>query len=651
MIVVKTMIYIYTSDKNEGPTIAFRFKGKKGFAWIDASCRVYSSWSDFKENNKLPKCKVAYPRNGIFEVDQSGDVLIDFGESPACSVATAVLKSTDVTAGIAGIGSMAVGVVGLFFPLTAPLALGSMIVGGASGLYGAGRSTHQIIDRSQHEESISLADKEARLHWLNIVTAPLCVGGGVATMATKHLAASGQVISKTAQVLVDCTIISSFSMSTINIVNNFVNLVDKAKNEELSVLDVSSFVISVAFWTNSAMNLQTAKGIITTTQRDVLKSYSEGLNGKENRQFKLMTKNTVDETVPRDTANPMRRNMHDNAKVIRSMRQINDPKDFFQKSIVANKQVTKENRVYGNDQANQNLNKLRLSLDDYNCMNINNQLKISPQRYVQLTVDEQKTILQATVKFINDQNQVTFLNTVKNVRGIKFELQRDQSIASFSRLLNTRDLPNYSISGKKPFGNLKPHEKDRVTQILNTLSQFDETQQRIATEFAHQMKPANMSEYSSYVEYALADMRIQMKGVNLADRPQNQSVRNFRSQRINSNYFESNGKPVQSGFNTLKERFLQGLRNCQEVNTLDPPFSSNHAAVYHGLKHGVLDFNISSEEYFNKIQSVIDNAQIESVSYAQHGNSQITCYIHEGYKVLVIINDDNQQYTMTMFKH
>lgn len=158
-------------------------------------------------------------------------------------------------------------------------------------------------------------------------------------MTTKSLAASGQVLSKTAMVLVDAAIFSSFTMTSVNVINNLANLIDKAKSDELTVLDVSSFVISVAFWTNSAMNLQTAKGIITTTQREVLNNYKQNLNGKQTRQYNKMVRNTLDESQPRDPNNPLRRNMHDNAKSIRAMRQIQDPKEFFKNAITANKQV------------------------------------------------------------------------------------------------------------------------------------------------------------------------------------------------------------------------------------------------------------------------------------------------------------------------
>lgn len=158
--------------------MAFKFKAKSGYVFIDASCRIYSSWSDFKNNNKLPECKVAYPRNGKYELDTNGDVITYFDESPACSSLKKVAKATDITASVIGVATTVVGVAGLFFPLTAPLAISCFITGGVTGTYGASRSIAALVDRSQHEESISLADSEARLHWLNIATAPLAIAGG-----------------------------------------------------------------------------------------------------------------------------------------------------------------------------------------------------------------------------------------------------------------------------------------------------------------------------------------------------------------------------------------------------------------------------------------------------------------------------------------
>lgn len=181
----KMMIYMFIDDERHGPTIAFKFRGKgdknsnKNFKYkfIDASARVYSSWMDFKKNNKLPECQVAYPQDGEFKVDANNNILVEFDESPACSVGKKFVRGTDTVAGVVGFATTAVALAGLFFPLTAPLSLGCLIAGSATGFYGATRSTAELVDRSQHEQSINLADAEARLHWMSIATAPLAIAG------------------------------------------------------------------------------------------------------------------------------------------------------------------------------------------------------------------------------------------------------------------------------------------------------------------------------------------------------------------------------------------------------------------------------------------------------------------------------------------
>jgi hypothetical protein len=93
------------------------------------------------------------------------------------------------------------------------------------------------------------------------------------------------------------------------------------------------------------MSLQTANQIIKTTQREVIKSYQSDLSKKEARQFRSAVGKTIDETVPRDLNNPMKRNVHDNAKVIRTMKYVNDPRDFCQSNVKIISDSRKQNEV------------------------------------------------------------------------------------------------------------------------------------------------------------------------------------------------------------------------------------------------------------------------------------------------------------------
>ena len=44
----------------------FNSKKENCRIFIDDSGRVYSSWKDYKENNKLPKCRIVAPSNGKY---------------------------------------------------------------------------------------------------------------------------------------------------------------------------------------------------------------------------------------------------------------------------------------------------------------------------------------------------------------------------------------------------------------------------------------------------------------------------------------------------------------------------------------------------------------------------------------------------------
>jgi hypothetical protein len=59
--------------------------------YIDHENRVYNSWMEFLEKNRLPKMRICYPKNGYYSVDAFGyspyvadfDVVVEFGMTPA----------------------------------------------------------------------------------------------------------------------------------------------------------------------------------------------------------------------------------------------------------------------------------------------------------------------------------------------------------------------------------------------------------------------------------------------------------------------------------------------------------------------------------------------------------------------------------------
>ncbi len=93
-----------------------------------------------------------------------------------------------------------------------------------------------------------------------------------ATMYTRQCALTGDVriLSENVQLAVNTSVCVSFACSIVNLVNNIVSLV----YNDWVLLDVRTFVISLAFLSYSLNNLQMAEDIIRTTQREVLNRYN-----------------------------------------------------------------------------------------------------------------------------------------------------------------------------------------------------------------------------------------------------------------------------------------------------------------------------------------------------------------------------------------
>ncbi len=136
--------------------------------FIEPNGRVYNDWSDFTNNNKLPKCEYITCQNGVY---YPGGAIMKF-KSPAAEKGL-ILESLDWAATFATVGSIAAGVFAVA-PVTAACA------GIGAGVYGVGSSVLAIRDRVQHRESVGLNNKESVLHYANITASGLTGVGSLA---------------------------------------------------------------------------------------------------------------------------------------------------------------------------------------------------------------------------------------------------------------------------------------------------------------------------------------------------------------------------------------------------------------------------------------------------------------------------------------
>ena len=123
--------------------------------FIDDVGRVYDSWNGYLANNKLPKCRMIFPKNGRYEADGNGDVILGEQMSPVCGVQNRILEGADIASAVGGIasGGVMVAATSISAVATAPLVLPLAGAAGlAVGAYSLGRSAYALYDRHVHKE-------------------------------------------------------------------------------------------------------------------------------------------------------------------------------------------------------------------------------------------------------------------------------------------------------------------------------------------------------------------------------------------------------------------------------------------------------------------------------------------------------------------
>lgn len=122
--------------------------------FIDENNRVYNSWENYIEDNKLHECLMVLPLNGRYTGNNEGRVMLEKHLSPACSISRMLLRGTDIASSVAGVASAGVFIAAMIPAITvAPVVLVSAgVVGAAVGVYSIIRSAFALVDRHQHDE-------------------------------------------------------------------------------------------------------------------------------------------------------------------------------------------------------------------------------------------------------------------------------------------------------------------------------------------------------------------------------------------------------------------------------------------------------------------------------------------------------------------
>ncbi|KAJ9589554.1 hypothetical protein L9F63_017242 [Diploptera punctata] len=150
--------------------------------FIDRKFRVYKSWQDYLDNNKLSQCLMYYPRGGKY-FNHGDHLILEMRYSPEAQRGTQVLNILDLVSGLQH-----------FFnrdqlPSSSLGAAGICAAAMAAGCYKIYRNVSKLHDRRIHMQSIAPNNTESRNCYLGILGSGMCiVSSGIALNKTycKH---------------------------------------------------------------------------------------------------------------------------------------------------------------------------------------------------------------------------------------------------------------------------------------------------------------------------------------------------------------------------------------------------------------------------------------------------------------------------------
>ncbi|CAF2965391.1 unnamed protein product, partial [Rotaria sp. Silwood2] len=275
-------------DEKKPPGLAqvpvFRVVKPDGsFCFIDHTARCYSNWKDYLDNNKLPRCKMCYPKNGVYKFkqgppnntdennnDQQYVLDLALSESVSCtnwerfkSGSLKVVSYLGLAAGVVAIvaapftGGASIGVYAGYAAATAGwVSFGCMLIGAIANL-------SSIWDKFWHDESFTTE---------LISLAMIALHYGVAKYNAKMLdkLKYKEPVTRAQLALMTVLNCTRFCVDSIMFAVIFVRLLMKVCTEgigNITAIELMQFSMSAYFFGKTVFEPKTGYGIIKEAQR------------------------------------------------------------------------------------------------------------------------------------------------------------------------------------------------------------------------------------------------------------------------------------------------------------------------------------------------------------------------------------------------
>uniref|UniRef100_A0A1B0FKJ6 DUF4781 domain-containing protein n=1 Tax=Glossina morsitans morsitans TaxID=37546 RepID=A0A1B0FKJ6_GLOMM len=260
--------------------------------YVDEEGRVYQNWQSYVNENVLPPGCMVTPHCGVYNFE-NGQVVLARYTTPNGTPEAKFLQKTQNRLSAVGFGAAYVPIIGMLFPIAAPVAAASTLIAVATGTMSAVFSAKNLKDRSDHQQSIDITDRDARGSWLGVacgVVGPTSLGAikYMTRMATAGKATTGL------EFFVNSMNITSIVLSGSGLGVGILDLILKCDDgDDVSTLDVMQLADSLVLFTHSVYNFQMASSIVDNALNSHIKKYSDALSNRQSKMFNKLSKETT----------------------------------------------------------------------------------------------------------------------------------------------------------------------------------------------------------------------------------------------------------------------------------------------------------------------------------------------------------------------
>lgn len=487
---------------------------------------------------------------------------------------------------------------GVIFSPIAGLISANTIAETLIAVYGTA-SIWALLDRSLQEQSTNpFRSEEARTCWLTTAASAIFVGTIASTKILILTAKAGFLTGAGTRAFCTALNVTVVSVSAIGVADFVYSL---SKKEEMAELEIFQLLTNIFIFTQSTFSFKTASEIIKDGQNKAIIAYRKSLSTEKQAVFDKMLQARQEMVEPNKL-----QQIHGNQAFIQDLKANENQQEYFSHfHLLDNQQIS-----------------------------VNGELIIHPKAFLQMTIEERKTILTSLDdlknKRIDDSEFDKKVKGIKKIYRIHFETERINALKkmkkAFKDALNIDNIEDVKVGGENVFKNMQPHEIDRIDQVfMEAGKKYNQMRVKFAMEMADQSGCTNVTEVAAAVEYytRLLDKKVKQRITRkkIHNPPHSIKAKDF--------YFDQRAESYLSN-PRIRESAVKDFENlrkkCDAVNYGNPKFENSFAAANHFDKHhqhfSKIDpcNNISPEKYFQLATDLCSGPMKDPPIWTQDGS-------------------------------